>query len=170
MSDEEIEYKEYKPKLTAPKEPICEELGYISEKEFNEFSDKDKWRMIQAASKIITEYRIGADKNCKECEHHLLLNLNDINIDYLFEDWRHCSEICEETGKCTKENQIMMCNLQLEIMNLLSQEIRELEIKMNSITKMVLKRSDIGKEILDESKKEAELVERLNKHSNDIYQ
>lgn len=166
MTDEK---RDYKSRIKTPPEPICEELGYISEKEFKELPLEEKWKLVQAASKAINNYRIGAEKNCEECEKHLI-NVTDLNIDYMFEDWRACAEICEETGKCPNENHISMCNLQFEIISLLASEIREQEIKLNSLTKLVLKRTDVGNEILDGVKKEAETVKRINKHSYDIYQ
>ena len=47
---------------------------------------------------MIVDLRIKADKNCEECEKHLL-SVDDINIVMFFEDWRECNEHCSECGE-----------------------------------------------------------------------
>ena len=146
---------------------IVEELGYITEKEFRELDEKNRWSLIQQASKIIREYRIKADKNCEMCEHHLRMDYNDINIDLLFEDWRGCSEHCDE---CNKETQVEMCQLQFNIMNHLAQGIVECGKKLNNITELIMKSDKDGSEILKSLKKNIERAERYNRDSQDMFQ
>lgn len=150
-------------------EIICEELGHISEKEFRELSPDQQWSLVQQASKIISQYRIQADKNCEECEKHLI-DINDLNIDLLFEDWRFCKKTCDETDKCPMEERIYMCDLQFNIMNHLAQGLMELKHKLNNVTKILLKRSDVGTQILDEAKKEADAIKRRNESAQTYYQ
>ena len=44
------------------------------------------------------DLKVRADKNCSECKMNMLM-AEDLNIDYLFEDWRGCSEHCDECGE-----------------------------------------------------------------------
>ena len=84
---------------------MAEEIDFLTEKEFKELSDQDKWNLIQTLKKIIGDLKIRADKNCEECEK-TLLTADDINIDLFFQDWRNCAEHCD---KCSSEDLVNMC-------------------------------------------------------------
>ena len=92
---------------------MAEEIDFLTEKEFEELSDQDKWNLIQTLKKIIEDLKIRADKNCEECEK-TLLTADDINIDLFFQDWRNCAEHCDE---CSSEDLVNMCETQFQLMN-----------------------------------------------------
>ena len=46
---------------------MAEEIDFLTEKEFEELSDQEKWNLIQTLKKIIGDLKIRADKNCEEC-------------------------------------------------------------------------------------------------------
>ncbi|MFX1259348.1 MAG: hypothetical protein ACFFAN_15950, partial [Promethearchaeota archaeon] len=101
---------------------MAEELEDMTEKEFRELSEIDKWKLIQTIKKFIQDLKIKADKNCSECEKNLL-TVDDVNIELFFQDWRACAENCDE---CDKEEQINMCQLQFELMNHIANTLLEL--------------------------------------------
>ncbi|TFF85245.1 MAG: hypothetical protein EU518_01525, partial [Promethearchaeota archaeon] len=71
---------------------------FLNQKEFENLKDSSKWNYVLSLYKKIEELQIQADKNCEECEKRLI-GVYDLNIDYLFEDWRSCSENCDECGE-----------------------------------------------------------------------
>jgi len=148
------------------KEEIVGELGHIVEKEFRELDEEEQWNMIRQASKIIRDYRIQADKNCELCKDHLQMNYNDINIDLLFEDWRNCSEVCDE---CNKETKRLMCQLQFDIINHLAQEIFEMGSKINNITELIMKSDVGGSELIKSLKENIDKAKEARDRSQDMY-
>lgn len=119
------------------------EHGYITKKQFKELEDKDKWNYVQSLLKQMEVLQIQADKNCLECEKRLITP-GDLNIDYLFEDWRACSDHCD---KCTKQDQVQMCHLEYEIMNLLAEQVQVVRNEVNALMKVILEREEPGKKI-----------------------
>ena len=70
---------------------------FLTEKEFNDLKEVSKWNYVSSLYKLISQLKIQAEKNCEECEKQML-DVHDLNIDYLFEDWRSCSQQCDECG------------------------------------------------------------------------
>jgi len=145
---------------------MTEEIIDITEKEFRELSEKDKWQFIQTIKKLIQELKIRADKNCEECEK-TLLSVDDINIDLFFQDWRACSESCDECGEEEKRN---MCQIQFELMNHIANTLLEIQRKQNILTQIVLKRDETGSALLKDFMKKKEEYDKKGKESNDMFQ
>lgn len=135
---------------------MSDEYIYLTEKEFMELEDKSKWNYIESFKKMLIQYKNMAETNCSECEHKLI-TVSDINIGMFFEDWRGCSENCDE---CGEEEKTEMCQIQFELMNHLANSLISLEKKFNMITKIMLTKdkepSDFLKEF-EEYNKENEL-------------
>ena len=145
---------------------MAEEIDFLTEKEFEELSDQDKWNLIQTLKNIIGDLKIRADKNCKECEK-TLLTADDINIDLFFQDWRNCAEHCDE---CSSEDLVNMCETQFQLMNHIANTLLELQRKQNVLTQIVLKRDETGSTLLKDFMKKKEDLEKRDKSSSDIYQ
>lgn len=145
---------------------MAEEIDYLTEKEFKELSDKDKWSLIQTLRKILEDLKIRADKNCAECEKNLL-SVDDINIDLFFQDWRNCAEHCDE---CSIEDLVNMCETQFQLMNHIANTLLELQRKQNVLTQIVLKRDETGSKLLKDFMKKKEDLEKKDKRSSDMYQ
>jgi len=145
---------------------MAEEIDFLTEKEFEELSDQDKWNLIQTLKKIIEDLKIRADKNCEECEK-TLLTADDINIDLFFQDWRNCAEHCDE---CSNEDLVNMCETQFQLMNHIANTLLELQRKQNVLTQIVLKRDETGSKLLKDFMKKKEDLEKRDKSSSDIYQ
>ena len=145
---------------------MAEEIDFLTEKEFEELSDQDKWNLIQTLKKIIEDLKIRADKNCEECEK-TLLTADDINIDLFFQDWRNCAEHCDE---CSSEDLVNMCETQFQLMNHIANTLLELQRKQNVLTQIVLKRDETGSKLLKDFMKKKEDLEKRDKSSSDIYQ
>lgn len=94
--------------------------------------------------KILDQLQIQAKKNCEECEKYLLTP-EDINIDLLFEDWRECSEHCHE---CKKEDQVLMCEIQFDLMNHLADAVGNITSKINILTKLYLEQDKEGSKFI----------------------
>jgi len=154
-------------KLKVDKEGTVGELGHITEKEFTELDEANKWSLVQQASKIIRDYRIQADKNCEKCKTHLQIDINDVNIDLLFEDWRACSEFCDDCGVEEKRN---MCQLQFDIMNHLAQGLFECGHKINNITELIMKSEKGGSQLLKQLKESLTKEKIRSSYSEDLYQ
>lgn len=92
-----------------------------------------------------------------------MLAMDDINIDLLFEDWRVCAERCEE---CGKEEKLIMCNTQFELINLIANSLAELRTRQNTLANMVLKKDERGSKLL---KKQEELRKRAEKHAEELF-
>ena len=145
---------------------MAEDLDYLTEKEFKELSDIEKWKLIQNIKKVVEDLRIRADKNCAECEK-TFLTAEDINIDLFFQDWRGCAENCEECGEEEKTN---MCTLQFELMNHIANTLLEIQRKQNLLTQLVLKRDETGSVLLKEFKKSKDEIEKKSKRSDNMFQ
>ena len=145
---------------------MAEEIDFLTEKEFEELSDQEKWNLIQTLKKIIGDLKIRADKNCEECEK-TLLTADDINIDLFFQDWRNCAEHCDE---CSSEDLVNMCETQFQLMNHIANTLLELQRKQNVLTQIVLKRDETGSKLLKDFMKKKEDLEKRDKSSSDIYQ
>ena len=103
-----------------------------------------------------------AEKNCSACiQYHLAPE--DVNINFLFEDWRECSTHCDE---CGKEERINMCQLQFEIISHLAEEINILRNKFNGITKYLLKKDEKGKAFINSLMEDVEASRKL---TQDLY-
>lgn len=126
---------------------------FLTEKEFKALDDESKWKYVKHIVGRNKELKIQADKNCAMCEKNLI-DVNDLNIDYLFEDWRECKKYCNETGKCSKENQIRMCDLQFQLISFLANSIANIRDRQNALTKLVLSQSKKGNKFLDDVEKE----------------
>ena len=112
---------------------------------------------------MIERLQIKADKNCKECEA-TMLDVDDINIDYMFEDWRECSEHCDE---CSKADMVNMCALQFEVMSLLANSLAQLRQRQNALASMMLKRDERGAKLL---KEQEDLIEKEKEKTQALYQ
>ena len=145
---------------------MAEEIIGITEKDFREINDKEKWQLMQTIKKLIQDLKIKAEKNCEECEHNLL-SVDDINIDLFFQDWRSCTEQCEECGEEEKRN---MCQLQFELMNHIANSLLELQRKQNILTQLILKQDETGSKLLKDFMKKKEDSDKKDKNSYDIYQ
>ncbi|MFX0017912.1 MAG: hypothetical protein ACFFAK_04260 [Promethearchaeota archaeon] len=145
---------------------MTEEIVDLTEKEFIELSETEKWKLIETIKKLIHDLKIKADKNCEECEKYML-SVEDVNIDLFFQDWRSCAEYCEECGEEEKRN---MCHIQFELMNHIANTLLELQRKQNILTQLVLKRDETGSKLLKEFMKKKEDHEKKEKDSYDIYQ
>jgi len=145
---------------------MAEEIIGITEEEFREINDKEKWQLMQTIKKLIQDLKIKAEKNCEECEHNLL-SVDDINIDLFFQDWRSCTEQCEECGEEEKRN---MCQLQFELMNHIANSLLELQRKQNILTQLILKQDETGSKLLKDFMKKKEDSDKKDKNSYDIYQ
>jgi len=145
---------------------MAEEIDFLTEKEFEELSAKDKWNLIQTLKKSIGDLKIRADKNCDECEK-TLLTADDINIDLFFQDWRNCAEHCDE---CSSEDLVNMCETQFQLMNHIANTLLELQRKQNVLTQIVLKRDETGSKLLKDFMKKKEDLEKKDKSSTDMYQ
>lgn len=145
---------------------MAEEIIGLSEKEFRELNDKEKWQLMQTIQKLIQELNIKAEKNCEECESNLFA-LGDINIDLFFQDWRSCTEQCEE---CSDEEKKNMCQLQFELMNHIANSLLELQRKQNVLTQLILKKDETGSKLLKDFMKKKEDSDKKDKNSYDIYQ
>ena len=145
---------------------MAEEIDYLTEKEFKELSDQEKWNLIQTLKKIMEDLKIRADKNCAECEKNLL-SVDDINIDLFFQDWRNCAEHCEE---CSNEDLVNMCETQFQLMNHIANTLLELQRKQNVLTQLVLKRDETGSKLLKGFMKKKEALDKRDKRTDDMYQ
>ncbi|MFW9947990.1 MAG: hypothetical protein ACFFDX_14290 [Candidatus Odinarchaeota archaeon] len=145
---------------------MIEEIVDLTEKEFMELSETEKWKLMESIKKLIRDLKIKADKNCEDCEKNLL-TVDDVNIDLFFQDWRSCAEYCEECGEEEKRN---MCHIQFELMNHIANTLLELQRKQNVLTQVVLKRDETGSKLLKEFMKKKEDHEKKEKDSYDIYQ
>ncbi len=145
---------------------MAEEIDYLTEKEFKELSDQEKWNLIQTLKKIMEDLKIRADKNCAECEKNLL-SVDDINIDLFFQDWRNCAEHCEE---CSNEDLVNMCETQFQLMNHIANTLLELQRKQNVLTQLVLKRDETGSKLLKDFMKKKEALDKRDKRTDDMYQ
>jgi hypothetical protein len=138
---------------------MCTPNAFLSEKDFKNLKDPSKWNYVQSLYKKIEELQIQADKNCEECEKRLV-GVYDLNIDYLFEDWRSCSEHCEE---CGEEEKRMMCDLQFQVMNLLANSLSELRERQNALANIVLRKYDEGAKLLEKIAQEKKKDEDKSK-------
>lgn len=127
----------------------------LSESEFENLKEEDKWNYIDGLYKTIKRLQIRADKNCEACESEMLA-VDDINIDLLFEDWRECSNHCDE---CNKETRTVMCQTQFELVNLIANSLAELRRRQNALANMVLKKDSRGSKLLKKMEEDRELAE-----------
>ncbi|MBD3195950.1 MAG: hypothetical protein GF317_12890 [Candidatus Lokiarchaeota archaeon] len=131
----------------------------LDEKEFKKLKELSKWNYVKSLYKRIEELQIQADKNCEECEKQLI-NVYDLNIDYLFEDWRACSEHCDE---CGEEEKRVMCDLQFQVMNLIANSLAEMRERQNALAKIVLRKYDSGAKMLKDIEEKAKEEEDKSK-------
>jgi len=129
---------------------------FLSQDEFENLKEEDKWNYIDGLYKTIKRLQIRADKNCEECESEMLA-VDDINIDLLFEDWRECSNHCNE---CNKETRTVMCQAQFELVNLIANSLAELRRRQNALANMVLKKDSRGSKLLKKMEEDRELAEQ----------
>ena len=142
-------------------------LNFLSEKEFKELKQSSQWNYVKSLHKAIKELEIRADKNCEECEKQLI-DVHDLNIDYLFEDWRSCSQHCEE---CGIEERVFMCDLQFQLMNHIANSLVNLRERQNALAKLVFKRDEKGAELLEKIAKEKEKTKKREKDKDrSLYQ
>ena len=139
---------------------MAEDIDYLSEKEFKELLEKDKWNFVEILKKKIEALQIKADKNCAECEKNYL-TVDDINIELFFEDWRACADHCDE---CSDEERVHMCDLQFQLINHIANALLEVQRKQNMLTQIVLKRDETGSTLLKEFYKEKEEIKKKDKH------
>jgi len=128
---------------------MSEELDdflFLTKNEFEELEKKHKWNYIESLLKMLKDQKIMVDKNCEECPFKLQTT-TDINIELFFEDWRVCSEYCDE---CDIEKLKQMCQNQFELLNHVSNSLIELQKKQNMLVKFIYRRDESGKEILKE--------------------
>ncbi len=135
---------------------------FLTEKEFEDLKESSKWSYVKSLYKIIEDLNIRAEKNCEECEKSMI-NPHDVNIDFLFEDWRNCSEHCDE---CGEEEKILMCDLQFQVMNHIANSLAEIRERQNALAKIVLRKSDQGAKILENIEKNQKSTEDRSK---DLY-
>lgn len=128
----------------------------LSEDEFEDLNDEYKWNYVDGLYKTIRRLQIRADKNCEECESEMLA-MDDINIDLLFEDWRECSNHCDE---CNKETRTVMCQAQFELINLIANSLAELRRRQNVLANLVIKRDSRGSKLLKKMEEDRELAEK----------
>ena len=128
----------------------------LSEDEFEDLNDEYKWNYVHGLYKIIKLLQIRADKNCEECESEMLA-MDDINIDLLFEDWRECSNHCDE---CNKETRTVMCQAQFELVNLIANSLAELRRRQNALANLVIKKDSRGSKLLKKMEEERELAKK----------
>ncbi|MGB5911950.1 MAG: hypothetical protein WBH31_12220 [Promethearchaeia archaeon] len=145
---------------------MAEEIIDLTENEFRELYETEKWRLLETIKKLIHDLKIKADKNCEDCEKNLL-TVDDVNIDLFFQDWRSCAEYCDECGEEEKRN---MCHIQFELMNHIANTLLELQRKQNILTQLILKRDETGSILLKEFMKKKEGHEKKDEDSYDIYQ
>lgn len=126
-----------------------EEYYFLTKKEFEELGKVEQWHYVESIEKLCKLYKIGADKNCEECEKQTLAP-EDINIDFIFEDWRECSEHCD---KCNKPTQIAMCDLQYQLINHLAEAITTIRIKLNNFIKGMMTKDEKGEEFMKMARK-----------------
>lgn len=124
---------------------------FLEKEEFNSLTSKQKWEFVDSLRRAIKDLLIMAEKNCSECEQYHL-SPNDLNIDFMFEDWRECADHCEE---CGKEEKRIMCALQFELINSLAEEMNSLRSKINGLMKHLLKKEDDGRELVKSFIKDA---------------
>jgi hypothetical protein len=121
----------------------------LSEKEFRELKELSKWNYVKSLYKLIKNLKIQAEKNCELCEKQML-NPHDVNIDFLFEDWRSCAENCSE---CGIEERVNMCDLQFQLMNHIANALSEIRERQNALAKIVMKKDTVGSRILEKIEK-----------------
>jgi len=144
---------------------MAEDIIDLTENEFKELSEEDKWKLISTVKKVIQDLRVKADKNCEECEK-AFLSAEDLNIDLFFQDWRECSEQCDECGEEEKKN---MCQTQFELMNHIANTLLDIQRKQNLLTKLVIKRDEKGSELLQEFGKKKEDFDKKDKKADELY-
>ncbi len=120
--------------------------NFLNEKDFEQLKELSKWNYVKSLYKMIEDLTIRAEKNCEECEQYMI-NPHDVNIDFLFEDWRSCAEHCDE---CGEEEKINMCNLQFEVINHIANSLAEIRERQNALAKIALKKYDQGAKLLDD--------------------
>lgn len=141
--------------------------NFLSEKEFRELKEESKWNYIKSLYKVIEDLEIRAEKNCEECESRLI-DVHDLNIDYLFEDWRSCSENCDE---CSQEEQVYMCDLQFQLMNHIANSLVRLRERQNALAKLVIRKDEKGSELLKKIAEEKQKAkEREKDKDRSLYQ
>lgn len=118
--------------------------AYLSKKEFSELNDKQKSEYVDSLHNIINDMKIQVEKNCSECEQNFITP-EDINVNLLFEDYRECSEHCDE---CGEEERKYMCDLQFQLISHIAEAVGSMREKLNGLIKTVLKKDDAGKKIL----------------------
>ena len=136
---------------------------FLEEEEFNELEPDAKWSYIQHMRKMLDELKIQADKNCQECEKNMM-SPEDINISMLFEDWRDCAEHCD---KCTKQDQINMCEIQFDLMNHLADGVGRLTNKINILTKLYLQKDKEGNKLIKDLREKEKQQKRAHR---ELYQ
>jgi hypothetical protein len=127
----------------------------LTRKEFEELKEDFKWEFVSGLYKLIDDLQIKADKNCEECEA-VMLAVDDLNIDLLFEDWRNCAENCDH---CTKDVQKQMCQTQFELINLLANSLASLRQRQNGLANLVLKRDSKGAKLLKQAEDDQKAAE-----------
>ncbi|MBY9006664.1 MAG: hypothetical protein KGD63_07890 [Candidatus Lokiarchaeota archaeon] len=135
---------------------------FLSEKDFEALKESSKWSYVKSLYKIVEDLNIRAEKNCEECEQNMI-NPHDVNIDFLFEDWRNCSENCDE---CGEEEKVLMCDLQFQVMNHIANSLSEIRDRQNALAKIFLKKTDKGAKLLADIDKK---IKTNDDHNKDLY-
>lgn len=86
-----------------------------------------------------------AEKNCGDCYYKITTD-DAVVIDLQLDDWRECRNHCDE---CTMENQVDMCQTQLEIIDFLASEILAVQRNIRAVARLALNDKEI--EIFDKS-------------------
>ncbi len=140
-------------------------FSLLSQEEFQELDDEEKWNYIEALVKQLYEYKVMADQNCDDCMYRLQTS-RDVNVDLYFDDWRECANNCDE---CDQETLKEMCEVQFQIMNHLANLVFEIQVRQNRLVQFLYKKDPRGKEILEEMKKAKEEAEKREKKAGDMF-
>mgnify|MGYP001144652049 CR=1 FL=1 len=144
---------------------FVDENIFITEDEFKELEESVKWAYALSLEKIIKQLKPKAEKNCAECEKNYI-SAQDLNIDYLFEDWRECRNNC---ANCSIEDQRYMCQVQFQILNHLSQSLLDLKNQHRAIVQMIFRKDSKGSELLSRIENDLDKEDEEEKESKGIY-
>ena len=128
-----------------------DEFLFLTKKEFEKLKDNSKWNYIEGLLKILKDTKIMADKNCDDCIYRLQTT-SDVNIELFFEDWRNCSDNCDE---CGIEQLKEMCQVQFELMSHIANSLINIQNRQNMLVKFIYRKDESGKEILKKMLKDS---------------
>lgn len=143
-----------------------DEFIYLTEEEFVGLDDENKLSYIRSFMSQLKIYKAMAETNCEECIHYLQ-TVHDVNIDLFFDDWRGCTDNCNE---CTKADQVEMCKTQFEIMSHLANEVADISDKLNKLIKFNYVKTESGAELYEDMKEAVRNKRRVAKNNPDMFQ